>query len=119
MKKRPIAVTVVSWLMMAAGTLGIVYGFKGATTIWPPEHDLYWIVLVDGLGIALGIFMLRGKNWARWLTVAWIGGHAVAVSYFMRRDTLAHLVIFALIAYLLVFRSDVREYFRPGQTKAA
>lgn len=98
--------------MMAAGVFGMVRGFAGAKTLWPPEQDLIWIVIVDAIGIGCGIFMLRGKNWARWLTVVWIGGHVALVSFYMRQAILAHAVIFALIAYLLIFRSDVRVYFR-------
>lgn len=112
MKKRPIAVTVVGWLTMAAGGFGLARGFIGAKTLWPPEHDLIWILIVDVLGIACGLFMLRSKNWARWLTVAWVGGHAAAMSIYEPREALVHVVIFALIAYLLIFRPDVREYFR-------
>ncbi len=112
MNKRPFAVTVVSLLMMAAGTMGIVRGFHYANKVWPPEQDLIWIVIVDGIGIACGVFMLRGNNWARWLAVAWVGAHALIISFLNRREILVHVVIFALLAYLLLFRSDVRGYFR-------
>jgi hypothetical protein len=110
MKRRPIAVTVLGWLMMAAGVFGIARGFTGAKTLWPPEQDLIWIVIVDAIGIGCGVFLLRGKNWARWLTLAWVGGHVVIVSFFMRQMILVHAVIFALIVALL-FRGDVRAYF--------
>jgi hypothetical protein len=119
MKKRPIAVTVVSLLMMAGAGFGLAHGFAAAKTLWPPEGDLIWIVIVDSIGIACGVFMLRGKNWARWLTLLWLAGHVVLASQFMRQTLPAHGVIFALIAYLLIFRQDVREYFRPGQAEAA
>jgi len=117
MKRRPIAVTVLGWLMMAAGVFGIARGFTGAKTLWPPEQDLIWIVIVDAIGIGCGVFLLRGKNWARWLTLAWVGGHVVIVSFFMRQMILVHAVIFVLIAYLLIFRSDVQGYFRGAETR--
>jgi hypothetical protein len=110
MRKRPIAVTVVGWLMMAAGAFGLARGFMGAGRLWPPNQDLMWIVVVDTIGIACGIFLLRGQNWARWLTLVWLGAHAVIISFFNRQAVLAHFVIFAMIAYLM-FRADVREYF--------
>lgn len=109
--KRPIAVTGLGWLMMAAGAFGMARGFLGANTLWPPEQDLIWIVIVDAIGMGCGVFLLRGKNWARWLTLAWIGGHVVIVSFYMRQMIVVHLVIFALIVALL-FRADVRAYFR-------
>lgn len=109
--KRPFAVTVVGVLMMAAGMSGMAVGFVNAKSMWPPEQDLIWIVIVDAIGITCGIFLLRGKNWARWLTVIWIGGHAAALSFYAQKGAVAHLVIFALIGYLLIFRGDVREWF--------
>ncbi len=112
MIRRPIAVTVVGWLMMAAGAFGLVRGFMYARTLWPPEHDLIWIVLIDGAGIVCGAFLLRGRNWARWLTLVWIGGHVAVISVLNHRGILVHALIFAMIGYLLVFRGDVREYFR-------
>jgi len=118
MRKRPFAVTVVGWLIVAAGVFGLVHGFAGAKTLWPPEQDLIWIVLIDVAGIVCGVFLLRGRNWARWLTLVWIGAHVVIVSFFNRREVLAHLVIFAMIGYLLIFRGDVREYFR-GERQAS
>lgn len=111
MTKRPIAVTVVSWLIMAAGAFGLVRGFANAKMIWPPEQDLIWIVIIDVIGIACGIAMLQGRNWARWLTLAWVGAHVVITSFYMSRTILAHAVIFAMIVYLM-FRADVRVYFR-------
>ena len=110
MNQRPIAVTVLGWLMVAAGVFGMARGFAWAKTLWPPEQDLIWIVIVDTIGIGCGVFLLRGKNWARWLTLAWVGGHIVIVSFYMRQMILVHVVIFALVAALL-FRGDVRAYF--------
>jgi len=117
MNKRPIAVTGVSLLMMAAGVFGLARGFAGTKTLWPFPTDLIWIVILDLTGIACGVFMLRGRNWARWLTLAWIAGHVVIASFFMRQAILVHAVIFVLIAYLLIFRSDVQGYFRGAETR--
>ena len=79
--KRPWAVTVVGLLMMAAGAFGMTRGFLYARKLWPPEQDLIWIVIVDGIGIACGVFLLRGRNWARWLTLVWVGAHAAVISF--------------------------------------
>lgn len=109
--QRPIAITVVSCLVIIAGIFGLARGFANATTLWPPEQDLIWVVVVDAIGIAGGIFMLRRQNWARWLTLAWIASHVAIVSVYMRKEILPHAIIFALVAYLM-FRADVRAYFR-------
>ncbi len=110
--KRPFAVTVVSWLIIAAGVFGLVRGFVGAKALWPFPMDLTWIVLLDVMWVACGIYLLRGRNWARWLTVVWMAIHVAIVSLYMPRMIVAHVLIFAMIAYLLMLRSDVREYFR-------
>lgn len=115
MTRRPIALTVVSWLIIAAGVFGLARGFAAAKSLWPPEQDLFWVVAVDLIGVGCGIFLLKGRNWARWLTLLWVGAHVVIVSLYMPRMILAHAVIFAMIAYLLIFRGDVREYFAAGR----
>lgn len=108
--QRPIAITAVSWLVIIAGIFGITRGFASARTPWPPEQDLIWVVVVDTIGIACGIFMLRRQNWARWLTLAWIGSHVAVVSFYMRKEILPHAIIFSMVTYLM-FRTDVRAYF--------
>lgn len=96
--------------MIAAGTFGMARGFANARILWPPEQDLICILAIDTIGIACGAFMFRGQNWARWLALAWVGGHVVIVSFYMRQEILPHVVIFALIVCLM-FRADVRTYF--------
>jgi hypothetical protein len=108
--ERPLAITLVSWLIIAAGAFGMARGFVNAKALWPPEQDLIWVVVIDTIGIACGVFMLRGQNWARWLALAWVGGHVAIVSFYMRQEILPHIVIFALVVCLM-FRADVRAYF--------
>jgi len=104
--KRPWALTVVAWLMIAAGVGGMAMGvWRGV------DWDLVWIALFGITGIACGAFLLMRKNWARWLTLAWLASHIVIGALNSAKEAAAHAVIFALIAYLM-FRSDVREYFR-------
>lgn len=113
-EKRPFALVVVGWLIVAAGAMGLVLGFKGAKTFWPPEQDLIWIAIVDIAGIVFGLFLLRGHNWARWLTLVWLGFHVV-ISFFNSVGAgVAHGVIFLMLGYLLVIRADVRAYFRSA-----
>jgi len=117
MNKRPFAVTVVSILIMAAAAFGLVRGFTHAKTLWPPEQDLIWVVVIDLIGLVCGVFLLRGKNWARWLTLAWLASH-VAFSFFNSpQEVLVHGILLVLIAYLLALRQDVRAYFRARGTE--
>lgn len=112
MSRRPIALTVVSWLVIAAGVFGLARGIAGTRTLHPFPIDLIWILILDATWIVCGIYMLRGRNWARWLTLLWMAGHVAIVALYLPMMMAAHVVIFAMIAYLLVFREDVRTYFR-------
>jgi len=67
--------------------------------------------------IVCGVFMLQGRNWARYLALAWIGGH-VAISFFSSphffsalQKVAIHGLFLALIAYFL-FRPNARSYFQ-------
>ncbi len=68
------------------------------------------------LGIIGGAGLLRGRNWARWLLVAWMLLH-VGLSLFHSMAELAtHIAIFTPLGYLL-FRREAAAYF--GATDAA
>jgi hypothetical protein len=118
MKKRPIAVTGLGLLMIAAGMGGVAMGFVRARALWPLDEGLIWIVGFGVAALVCGIFMLRGQGWARWLTLVWVGCHIVISFFRDSREVLVHTVIFALVAMLL-FRSDVREYFRGARASVA
>jgi hypothetical protein len=110
-KKRPIPVTVVSCLLMAAGAAGIIY--HGREFAAAPNLGNVFILLVRLLAIVGGTFMLLGRNWARWLSMLWIAFH-VGVSLFHPLAELAmHVVVLAVFAYAL-FRADARDYFHGG-----
>jgi hypothetical protein len=116
--KRPIPVTVVGWLYVLVGV--------GSTTFHILEFRKHPPTLlaatgICGLGVAAliaGIFLLRGKDWARWLALLWMAFH-VAVSALNSRDMLLmHAALFLLFLYILLGR-EARAYFRPGPTPAA
>jgi hypothetical protein len=110
--KRPIAVTFIAWLLIAAGLLG--FGVHARELVGHRFHfvDL-WIPLVDLLPSVFGVFILLGHSWARWLAVAYMAVH-VGISFFDAWQKVAvHTVLFGLIAFAL-FRADARVYFeRP------
>jgi hypothetical protein len=115
MNRRPIAVTILGWILIAAGVAGVAYHateFNPSHTL-PPEY--VWILLVRILAIVSGVFILRGSNWARWLALAWIAFH-VAISFLDSWQKVAmHGLILVLFAYLL-FRPEASAYFRgPGK----
>ena len=109
MKKRPVAVLIVGCLFIATGALSLAYHLTDFKISKPVESELVWISLVRLLAIVSGVFMLLGRNWARWLALAWIAFHVV-ISFPSIRQVVVHGLLLVLIAYLL-FRPEVRAYF--------
>ena len=112
--KRPLSVTLIALLYLAVGTVGFVYhGYESLTT-HPFPRDAYAIELTEFLAIVAGAFILRGKNWARWLAIAWMAFH-VAISVFHPvRELATHAVLLLLIAWIL-FRPEATRYFRNAE----
>src|SRR5206468_3983960 len=77
--KRPITVAIIGYLFIAVGSIGLIY--HTVEERHPFDGELIWIVLLRLLAIVGGAFLLRGRNWARWLLIAWMGYH-VALSVF-------------------------------------
>jgi hypothetical protein len=117
MKKRPLPVTAVSWLLIAAGVVGLAYHLREFRTLHPFPYDALWINLVRVLAVLFGAYMLRGHNWARWLAMAWISFHVVLSALHSLGEFAMHAVIFALFAYAL-FQRDAAEYFRAAKQQA-
>lgn len=114
MNQRPIAVTVIAWLLIAVGIFGFGFHLKELFL----ERSFHWedlsVPMVNLLACALGFFILKGHNWARWLAVAWMAFH-VAISLFESLErTAMHLLLLGLIAYAL-FRRDAKVYFERPQ----
>ena len=65
MNKRPLSITVISWLFVAAGVIGLAYHATEFKADRPFQYDVVWVCLVRLLAILCGVFMLRGSNWAR------------------------------------------------------
>jgi hypothetical protein len=110
-KRRPIAVLLVSCLYLAVGIVGFVVNFTRLITLQP---DALGMEITELLAVIAGVWMFRGRNWARWLALVWMAFH-VAISFPVLREVLTHSVIFALIAWAL-FRPESRRYFTPPKT---
>ena len=44
-------------------------------------NEFVGITVIGVAAVVAGVFMLRGRNWARWLALAWMASH-VAISVF-------------------------------------
>ena len=109
MKRRPRSITIISWLFIIFGTIALING------VWPiTDFKSHWYVhLSRFLQIVAGVFMLYGRNWARWLLFAWVVFH-IGVGALNGWVSLAmHVVIFSVILFF-VFRRDANVYFAGG-----
>lgn len=117
MNRRPVTVTILAVVLMLSGAAGLGFHIGDFSRTHALEYTL--VSAVRGLAIVAGVFLLRGKNWARWLAMSWIAFH-VAISFFHPLSQLAiHVVVFAVFAFVL-FRRAASEYFRgaPGVESA-
>lgn len=103
---RPRSVTIISWFFIIFGSIALLSGVL-------PFRDLmsHWYVHLSRLlMIVAGVFMLKGRNWARWLLVIWIVFHIVISALHSIPVLLMHVAIFSVILYF-VFRRQASAYF--------
>jgi len=111
--KRPFSVTAISFLMIAAGTVGFVYHIREINLYHPFQNNVMWVVAIRLIAIVCGIYMLRGHNWARWVTIIWLGFHAAIGGMHSLGQFGFHAMLLAMIAYIL-FRRPEAYYFRAA-----
>jgi uncharacterized membrane protein HdeD (DUF308 family) len=109
-KKRPITITILGWLYIVVGALSTVSHFAEFREQRPALNEVVWITVLGAAAIVAGVFMLRGRNWARWLALLWMATHVVISVFHPMRELVIHSVLLLLIAYFL-FRREAREYF--------
>jgi hypothetical protein len=123
MSKRPLSVLILGWLFVIAGTVGLIYHsrelihelFPSAGAVDSREViELIGINLGRVLGILAGVFVIKGRNWARWLCLAWIGFHVIISIWHSTFQVAFHAVFFLVIAFIL-FRQPAREYFQRAE----
>jgi hypothetical protein len=126
MKSRPTAITVISWLLVTMGILGVIGGIGAmnchdsrvavavSNSPVPLPIQCAFSILGSGITAVCGLGMLKGHNWARLLYLVWAG-----VSLFVglvaspdKLSVIPSVVLFALIAFFL-FQPKTIEYFRP------
>jgi hypothetical protein len=113
---RPLIITLLGWMLIAVGALECVS--HAAAIRWPVHAGDVALPLFELIILVSGVFLLRGRGWARWIALAWIGFH-VGISFVNSvRAGLVHSAIFALFAWLL-FRPDVNAWFRRQRAAQA
>jgi hypothetical protein len=113
MNKRPVTVTILACLLIITGVVGIAYHLSDFSTKDLFEYGNVTILIVRIIAIVGGVFLLRRRNWARWLSIAWIAFHLILSFFHNVQEVLIHTFVFALFAWFL-FRPEARAYFlRP------
>ena len=122
MNKRPLSITVVSWIFIATGCISLVRGLLALVRASASKHiaelnaqELVDVGIVSASGLLAiigGVFMLRGFNWARWLCVVWMGFHFIVSILHPLVELAVHSVLFAVVLYFL-FHPRASAYFRP------
>jgi len=117
MSKRPRSITIISWIFLAVGAVGLAYHATDFKAERPFESDLVWVCVVRLLAMLCGVFMLRGNNWARWLLVVWVAYHVILSVLHTPFELVVHSLLFAAVLFFL-FRAPASAYFR-GATRTA
>ena len=118
MKKRPIAITIIAWLFIAAGLVGLTYHLTEFSASGPFRYELVWVLVLRLLVILCGVFILRGSNWARWLLLVWIAYHVVLSVFHSLSEVAMHGVLLAVVAYFLL-SPQASAYFRSAKADNA
>jgi hypothetical protein len=110
-RSRPRSITLIGWIFIAVGAVGIL---KDVMPLVTPDGARHLAVLraqgISELGPAWtssllsalgGVGLLRGDTWARWLLAGWMGFHIVLSALHDTETLLVHVALFAPILYLL------------------
>ena len=119
-RERPLPVTIIGWLFVCVGCASLASGMwryaappATSTSLDGSQHvvDLLIVALSACLAAAGGVFTLRGRNWARWLLVFWMGAHVLLSLAHSPVKLAVHGVSFAVVLAVLASRR-ASSYFR-------
>ena len=120
---RPRAVTVIAWVFVVVGAAGLLMDLWPLVT--PGAARQLAKLKADGVAdlgpawtlrlaaIVGGVWLLRGRNWARWLLVAWMAIHVGISAVHSWPEALMHTAIFVPMIYFL-FAGPGRLYFQAS-----
>lgn len=94
--------------VIVVAVLYIVVGLGGFASHLPShwQGEDILIEATEVVAVACGVFLLRGKNWARWLALAWMALH-VGISFPAMTQVAIHLLFLIVIVWAL-FHSPTR-----------
>jgi hypothetical protein len=114
---RPLSVTIIAWLFIAVGAVAFTYHVTEFKAHTPFDYRLASVCVIRLLAIVGGVFLLRGRNWARWLLLGWLAFHVFLSIFHAFGELLMHALLLAVLAFCL-FRPASTRYFKglgPGR----
>jgi len=129
MNKRPTSITVIAYALIVLSALSLVvssFSFRLPETKElmskspiPVPVQVAMLYIGTTISIVAGIFMLRGRNWARLLYVI-ASGLGLIIGFAtspMKAALIPGTLMFAVICFFL-FRPKANEYFRASTVPA-
>jgi hypothetical protein len=109
MRKRPLSVSftgcvfVVVGCASLAGALAKSFAQSSSAVENGRDGALDSALVATSAILALvgGAFLFRASNWARWLCLAWMGGHVVISLHHSLQQVVVHGVFLAIIVFFL------------------
>ena len=111
--KRPIPVTVLSIFLIIMGIIALIGGVLQIHQ--ESSLEIFIASLIRLLAVVSGIFMLNGRQWARWLCIAWFTYHVVLSIGHTKFELIAHC-LFTIIVLIILFSPPANAYFRSQVT---
>lgn len=103
-------VTIVAAVYLLVGAAGFIFHFRELMAFHP---DAPLIEFTELLALVAGLFMFQGKNWARWLALAWMAFHVAISAFHPLRELLVHAASCVVITWILL-RPPAGRYFRQA-----
>lgn len=110
MNQRPISITVIGWLFMVVGGVGIVYHAGELKTLAPLDYEVIAVLLIRLAAVLFGAFLLRGADWSRWGLLVWMAYHVGLSAFHNLTELIVHGALLGVIAYF-VLRPQASAYF--------
>jgi hypothetical protein len=110
--KRPLPVTILSYLFIATGLLGLPYHLSQR----PVDRWVALISVIQAIAVVAGVFLLKGRDWARWLVLGWLAFHVGVSAFHSLSDCIAHAVLLLAVAYFLLTPPD-SKYFQASPSE--
>jgi hypothetical protein len=123
MKKRPLSVTILGWIFIAAGSIPVAAELLSLSRVLtagtPAIHrhtliDTGFVLLSGLIAATAGAALLHGFRWARWVCVAWMAAHVVMSFWHSPLEVAVHAVMLVAIIYILFGRSVWRNLNRTS-----